>query len=161
MVGGLIIIAVFAAFAFGFEYFFNLREEADREVRILEAELATKAPLGNELSAQQARLHIYNEVLHHFQAIEIALSYVNFFTAEDARAIIASMPTGVELESFRVAHTALELTGELDSMATLASLMENLEATGLFGSVTPARAVSDVGVIRFAIECTFLGVALR
>jgi hypothetical protein len=50
------------------------------------------------------------------------------------------MPIGVTVNKFSLDGTNLEITGTLDSMATLPSLVQNLRMTGLFVDVSTMSA---------------------
>jgi len=177
MLVGLVIVVVLAAFAAGVLYFINMRAQADRDVAEIQAQLAGTDKIRAQLMAEQRTLSVYRQVQDALESADYVMSRLNYFTADDAREIISAMPEGVKLVSFSLSHTVLDIQGELDSMAVLASLMQNLEDTGMFILVTPAGASlvaaptgsdptgqdtqAEDDIVKFSIRCTLEGVPLR
>ena len=168
IIGAIVILAV-AAFTFGTLYFINMRTEADKRVSNLQSQLADTEASRERLRSEQERLAVYRQVYDALEAIDITLSHVNFFTGNNVRTILNAMPEGVTIEAFVLKDLSLDVSGYLDSMGTLASLLQNLEDTGLFILVTPSNAVitsegiqgEEEEAFMFTVSCTLRGVSLR
>ena len=136
----LVLIAVFAFISLTL---FNRRNEADRLTAELTATLAategTRAELEMMMTIVDARQGIFNAL----EAIDITLDNVNFFTADYFRTIVRALPEGATANVISVSPPSIGILGVLDELATLPSVMQNLENTGLFSSVLPAGAVMD------------------
>ena len=167
------VIIMALAFVAGAFYLYMIRKEWDNKVAEKEFELSLVNDRSAEVSKERAKLDIYNELFSSLERIDFSIDKVSFFTAGHVRTIMACMPENVTIDSFVLNGIRLNIDGELDSMATLASLIHNLEYTGLFTSVTPAIAslgidevttdngstVTDsfVEVITYSITCTLKG----
>ena len=126
--------------AFGAVHLISMRVLWDRNVAELEQELQGLQHLRVELDAARAKVNATEKVFDALNVVDSTLNQVIFFSSDDAYRIINAVPEGVTIGSFVVEPPFVYLAGGLDSMATLPSLMQNLENTGIFLAVTPTNA---------------------
>ena len=152
-------------------YLYLERKKWDENVNQLEEELLIVPDFSAELAVAQNELSVYEGLFNALARVDSQLKAVSFFKADNVRTIMACMPENVNIDTFILNGVRLSIEGELDSMATLASLVQRLEETGLFISVTPATATVDadeslstrdnpVEIITYSISCILKGATL-
>ena len=136
-----IVFALITAAVVGAAYLHDVRTQWDNKITPLEEKLERMTNSDERLSVEQTRLDAYRRLYDIAVNIDSAINTVNFFTDDDARVIIEAMPAGVTVNKFILDGINLEITGMLDNMAILPSLMHNLKATGLFVDVSTTSAI--------------------
>ena len=175
---GAVALVLLASAAFCTFSLFSKRTEWDGKVAALEAQLKESPYSRAQLDELNKRLDAFQRLYDALKLIDSTIKYVNFFTADDARIITRSLPEGTDIGTFELNGITLLITGTLDDIAMLPSVMQNLEDTGLFTEVMVASASllqidsyliqGDEGTIEqaqtdveYAVKCTLKGGALK
>ena len=175
---GAVALVLLASAAFITFNLFSKRTEWDGKISALEAQLKESPYSKEQLDEIQTRLGAFQQLYDALKLIDSTIKYVNFFTADDAYTIVKSLPAGADIGTFELNGTSLTITGTLDNMGILPSVMQNLEDTGLFTEVMTSSATlllldsylieSDDGIllqsqtdIEYAVKCTLKGGALK
>ena len=139
----LVVIAVLAVISLNL---ISRRNAADLLTAELTATLAATEGTRAELEAAMLVVDARQGIFDALEAIDMTLGNISFFTADDFRTIVEAFPEGATANIIAISPPSIGILGVLDELATLPSLMQNLEDTDLFASVLPAGAVRDLTV---------------
>jgi len=148
MVAGAILIVIVTALALSTVDLLENRGKWDASITALEFELALASQAKGTLDETMLLLDATQDVYDVLEATDIALGEVTIFTAEDYRTIVMAIPDGVAISAIVITPPVVSITGGIDCMQTLPSLMQNLEATGLFDSIATANVVLNQQALR-------------
>lgn len=135
-----ILFVLAAAAVIGTASLYDLRTQWNEKIATQESILKESANANSRLDIELKKLDAYSRLYSIANNIDGAIKNVNFFTSDDALLIIDSMPKGVTISKFALNDNYLEISGTLDSMETLPSIMQNLKLTGLFANVGTTSA---------------------